>query len=235
MHSPMPLHPVSDYLDVIHTPFPRLFEGIGEVWEALPRIGPFLKEWLEPSVEGDIRGDIHIEGPVFIGPGAQIMHGAVLLGPVYIGAGTFVGPGCYLRPNTIVGENVIIGNACELKNCIVADSAEIPHWNYVGDSLIGHKAHLGAGVILSNWRHDHGSIPVLDGRAEGGKIRTGLPKFGAVIGDFADLGCHAVLNPGSLIGRRSVVYGGVVWRGGALPADRIVKLRQDVEITERRA
>ena len=87
MHYPMPLHPVSDYLDVIHTPFPRLFEGIGEVWEALPRIGPFLKEWLEPSVEGDIRGDIHIEGPVFIGPGAQIMHGAVLLGPVYIGAG----------------------------------------------------------------------------------------------------------------------------------------------------
>lgn len=229
----MPLHPVSDYIDVLHTPFPRLFEGVGEVWDVLPRIGPFLKEWLEPSVEGDLHGEVHLEGPVFIGPGVRILHGATILGPVYIGAGSFIGPGCYLRPNTIIGENCIIGNSCELKNCIIGDSAEIPHWNYVGDSIVGHKAHLGAGVILSNWRHDHGGIPVLDERAEGGRILTGLAKFGAVIGDYADLGCHAVLNPGSLIGRRSVIYGGVVWRG-VLPADRIVKLRQELDIAERR-
>lgn len=229
----MPLHPVADYLDLNHTPFPRLFEGIQEVWEVLPRIGPFLKEWLEPSVEGDLDGDIHIQGPVFVGPGVRIMHGAVLLGPVYLGAGTMVGPGCYVRPNTIVGRNCILGNSCELKNCVVFDNSELPHWNYVGDSVVGYRAHLGAGVVLSNWRHDHGSIPVLDSRAEGGKIHTGLAKFGAIIGDHADLGTHSVMNPGTLIGRRSVVYGGVVWRGGALPADSIVKLRQQLEITPR--
>jgi NDP-sugar pyrophosphorylase family protein len=184
-------------------------------------------------VEGDICGQVHIEGPVFIGPGVQIMPGAVIMGPVHIGAGSFVGPGCYVRANTIIGENVIIGNSCELKNCIVADSAQIPHWNYVGDSVIGHQAHLGAGVILSNWRHDHGSIPVLDARTAGGKLATGLAKFGAIIGDHADLGAHVVLNPGSLIGRRSVLYGGVVWRG-VLPADQIVKLRQEWDVVERR-
>lgn len=230
----MPLHPVEDYLDLAHAPFPHLFAGLSEAWEVLPRIAPFLREWLEPSVEGDLRGDVHIEGPVFIGPGVRIMHGAVILGPVYLGEGTMVGPGCYVRQNTIVGKNCILGNSCELKNCVVFDNAELPHWNYVGDSVVGHRAHLGAGVILSNWRHDHGPIPVLDDRVEGGKILTGLPKFGAVIGDHADIGAHAVLNPGTLIGRRSVVYGGVVWRGGALPANRIVKLRQELEIAERR-
>lgn len=230
----MPLHPVADYLDLAHTPFPELFAGIGEVWEVLPRIEPFLKEWLEPSIEGDIQGEVHIKGPVFVGPGVRIMHGAVILGPVYLGAGTMVGPGCYVRSNTIVGKNCILGNSCELKNCVIFDNAELPHWNYVGDSVVGHRAHLGAGVILSNWRHDHGSIPILDDRVEGGKIQTGLPKFGAVVGDHTDLGAHSVMNPGTLIGRRSVVYGGVVWRGGALPADRIVKLRQEMEITERR-
>ena len=230
----MPLHPVSDYLDPALTPFPELFDGVGEVWEVLPRIAPFLAERLDPGVEGDLFGEVHIEGRVSIGQGARIMHGAVIIGPVFIGEGAFIGPGAYIRPNTIIGKNAIIGNSCELKNCIVGDRAEAPHWNYIGDSLVGAKAHLGAGVILSNWRHDHGAIPVLDDRAPGGRIETGLAKFGAVVGDGADIGCHAVLNPGSLIGPRSVIYGGVVWRG-TLPAGRIVKLRQQLDITDRRA
>lgn len=229
----MPLYPVEEYLDPALTPFPSLFEGIGEIWEALPRIGPLLAERLEPGVEGDIHGHAHIEGRVSIGPGVRIMHGAVILGPVFIGEGTFIGPGCYIRPNTIIGKNAIIGNSCELKNCIVGDRVEAPHWNYIGDSIVGARAHLGAGVILSNWRHDHAGISVTDPRAPGGRVDTGLPKFGAVVGEGADIGCHAVLNPGSMIGRRSVIYGGVVWRG-ALPAGRIVKLRQEQEITARR-
>jgi bifunctional N-acetylglucosamine-1-phosphate-uridyltransferase/glucosamine-1-phosphate-acetyltransferase GlmU-like protein len=114
---------------------------------------------------------------------------------------------------------------------VVFDKVEAPHWNYVGDSVLGYKAHLGAGAILCNWRHDGGSIPVHDPVA--GRIETGLAKFGAVIGDFADIGARAVLNPGSLIGRRSVLYPGTVWRG-TLGADRIVKLRQEQEIVERK-
>lgn len=228
-----PLHPVSAYLDTARLPFPELFEGVGEVWEVLPKIEPFLRERLDPGVEGDLIGSVHIEGPVCIEEGVRVMHGAVLIGPLFIGAGTFIGPGCYLRPNTIIGRNAIIGNSCELKNCVVGDRVEAPHWNYIGDSVVGHRAHLGAGVVLSNWRHDHGGISVLDERAPGGRIDTGLPKFGAVVGDHVDIGCHAVLNPGSLIGPRSVLYGGTVWRG-VLPADRVVKLRQTQEVVERR-
>ena len=143
----------------------------------------------------------------------------------------FIGPGCYIRENVIMGDKVIAGNSCEFKNCVVFDNVEAPHWNYVGDSILGFKCHLGAGVILSNWRHDGGPIPVHDPVA--GRIETGLPKFGAIVGDYTDLGARVVLNPGSLIGPRSILYPGVVWRG-TLPAGRIVKLRQEQEIVERR-
>lgn len=230
----MAYHPVTRYLDPAHHLFPEIFDGIEEVWEALPRIAEVLNARLDkPEIRGTLRGSVHIEGPVLIAEGAQVMHGAVLLGPVAIGPGAFIGPGCYIRPNTVIGERAIVGNSCELKNCSIGSFAEVPHWNYVGDSILGHRAHLAAGVVLSNWRHDHASIPVSDPQAPGGRIDTGLPKFGAVIGDHADIGTHAVLNPGSLIGPHSVVYGGVVWRG-VLPAGRIVKLRQSHESVERR-
>lgn len=231
----MPLHPVSDYLDLTKTQAAGMFEGVEEVWEAIPRIAPWLAANLRPENAGTVRAGA--EGLVFIGPevrigrGTLIHPGAVILGPAWIGENCVIAPGCYIRENVILGDHVVAGNSCEFKNCVVFDRAEVPHWNYVGDSILGYKSHLGAGVILSNWRHDHGAIPVLDPVA--GRIETGLAKFGAIIGDHADLGAHAVLNPGSLIGRGSVVYPGVVWRG-TLPAGRIVKLRQSVEIVEKR-
>jgi UDP-N-acetylglucosamine diphosphorylase / glucose-1-phosphate thymidylyltransferase / UDP-N-acetylgalactosamine diphosphorylase / glucosamine-1-phosphate N-acetyltransferase / galactosamine-1-phosphate N-acetyltransferase len=231
----MPLHPVSDYLDLRSTQAAGLFDGVGEVWEALPRIGPWLAEHLQPGIHTTLRpgtqSHIFIGENVRIGRGTVIHPGAVILGPAWIGEDCVIAPGCYIRENVILGNRVVAGNACEFKNCIVFDRAEVPHWNYVGDSILGRYAHLGAGVILSNWRHDHGAIPVLDPVA--GRIETGLPKFGAIIGDDADLGAHAVLNPGSLIGRRSILYPGTVWRG-TLPADRIVKLRQSQDIVERK-
>ena len=233
----MPLHPVSDYLDLAHTQAASLFTGVEEVWEALPRIAPWLQANVQPAMDGTFLGNaretVWIGEGVRIGKGTVIYPGAVIQGPAWIGENCRISPGCWIRENVIVGDNVILGNSCELKNCVVLDNAEIPHWNYVGDSLLGYKAHIGAGVILSNWRHDHGSIPVLDPRAPQGRIATGLPKLGAIIGDRADIGSNAVLNPGAIIGRDSVLYAGVTWRG-TLPARSIVKLRQEQEIAERR-
>ncbi len=231
----MPLHPVSSYLDLTKTQAAELFEGGGEVWDVLPRIGPWLKENLRPGNEGTFRGNARetswIGPDVRIGAGTVIFPGVTILGPAWIGENCFIAPGCYIRENVILGNGVIAGNSCEFKNCVVFDKVEAPHWNYVGDSILGYKSHLGAGVVLSNWRHDAGPIPVLD--PERGRIETGLPKFGAIIGDQADLGARVVLNPGSLIGRRSVLYPGVVWRG-TLGAGKIVKLRQAHEIVDRR-
>jgi NDP-sugar pyrophosphorylase family protein len=231
----MPLHPAADYLDLTKTQAPELFEAGGEVWEVLPRIAGFLAACLTPQNEGTFLGNARetawIGPQVRIGRGSLIYPGAVIIGPAWIGENCLIGPGCYMRENVIIGNNVVASNSCEFKNCVIFDNVEAPHWNYVGDSILGYKAHLGAGVILSNWRHDGGPIPVLDPSA--GRIETGLPKFGAIIGDHADIGARAVLNPGSLIGRCSVLYPGVVWRG-TLPAGRIVKLRQNQEIVDRR-
>jgi len=227
----MPLHPAADYLDLTKTQVPGLFEGGGEVWEVLPRIAPWLAENLAARKQAKTHGHCYIGKHVRIGRGTIVHAGAVILGPAWIGENCVIAPGCYIRENVILGNNVIAGNSCEFKNCVVFDNVEAPHWNYVGDSILGFKAHLGAGVILSNWRHDGGPIPVLDPSA--GRIETGLPKFGAIVGDHADLGARAVLNPGSLIGRGSVLYPGVVWRG-TLPAGKIVKLRQEQEIVDKR-
>jgi NDP-sugar pyrophosphorylase family protein len=227
----MPLHPVSDYLDLSKTQAAALFEGVAEVWEVLPRIPAWLADNLHPGNEGTLQGGAFIGERVRIGRGTRIAPGAVIMGPAWIGEDCIIAPGCYIRENVVLGNGVIAGNTSEFKNCIVCDRAEVPHWNYVGDSVLGYKAHLGAGAILCNWRHDGGAIPVID--AVAGRIETGLPKFGAIIGDFADIGARSVLNPGSLIGRRSVLYPGTVWRG-VLPANRVVKLRQEQEIVERR-
>jgi bifunctional N-acetylglucosamine-1-phosphate-uridyltransferase/glucosamine-1-phosphate-acetyltransferase GlmU-like protein len=125
----------------------------------------------------------------------------------------------------------VLGNSCELKNSIVFDDAQIPHFNYVGDSILGHKAHLGAGAILSNVRLDRGEITV---STDGGIIPTGLKKFGAIVGDRAEIGCNTVLNPGSIIGRDAIVYPGMQWRG-VCPANSIAKVRAAFEILARRA
>lgn len=234
----MGLHPAEDYFDWEGHPCRGIFEAGEEVWAAIPRI----RLWIEAALASSNRSasgvpernGIFVGDSVWIGQGTVIMPGACLQGPAWIGEGCRIGPGCWIRENVVIGNGAIVGNSCELKNCVVGEGSEIPHWNYVGDSLLGRRVHLGAGVILSNWRHDHGEIPVVDDRYPGGRLASGLPKFGAIMGDFSDAGAHAVLNPGSLIGRRSVLYPGTVWRG-VLPADRLVKLRQEQLIVTRRS
>ena len=137
-------------LDLDHTDHRKLFENTLNAWEALKQIGSYLQFRLQPSIQGRLIGKPFISGAVFIGKGTVIEHGAMIKGPAWIGEGCEIRNGAYIRENVIVGNGVIMGNSSEFKNSIIFDEAEIPHFNYVGDSIVGAKAHLAAGVIVSN-------------------------------------------------------------------------------------
>jgi UDP-N-acetylglucosamine diphosphorylase / glucose-1-phosphate thymidylyltransferase / UDP-N-acetylgalactosamine diphosphorylase / glucosamine-1-phosphate N-acetyltransferase / galactosamine-1-phosphate N-acetyltransferase len=228
----------SDYLDLGHAgPHAALFAGSeGPVWEVLPKINAHVLALLAEygtGNHGTVRGNAYIGEQVYIGKGTIISHGVSIVGPTWIGENCYLAPGCYVRENTVMADHVIAGNASEFKNCVLFERTEVPHWNYVGDSILGYKAHLGAGVVLSNYRLDHGPIPVLDPDQPGSKIETGLAKFGAIIGDHVDIGSNAVISPGSLIGRESLIYPLTHWCG-VLPARSVLKLRQETIRVERR-
>jgi len=225
------MFPPESLLDLDHTDHRKLFENVANAWDALKQIGSYLQFRLQPAIHGRLIGKPFISGAVFIGAGTVIEHGAMIKGPAWIGENCQIRNGCYIRENVIAGNGVIMGNSSEFKNCILFDEAEIPHFNYVGDSIVGFKGHLAAGVILSNVRLDRAEITVTH---NGGIIPTGLRKFGAVIGDRAEIGCNSVLSPGSIIGRNTLVYPCTQWRGVA-PENSIVKHRQPLEIIPRRA
>ena len=221
----------ADFLDLSHTEHRMLFESSVNVWDALKQLPSYLQFRMKPQVLGRLIGKPFVSNAVFVGKGTVIEHGAMIKGPAWIGEGCEIRNGCYIRENVIVGSGCVLGNSCEFKNAIVFDEAQIPHFNYVGDSILGYRAHLGAGVILSNVKLDRGEITV---SAEPGVfIPTGLKKFGAIIGDRVEVGCNSVLNPGSIIGRDSIIYPGTQWRG-ICPAGSIVKTRFQSEIIARR-
>src|SRR6267378_1588091 len=146
----------ADYLNLEHTAHPKLFENQNYVWDALKQIASYLQFRLKPAILGELMGKPFISNHVFIGRGTIVEQGAVLKGPAWIGENCHIRSGCYMRENVIVGNGVVMGNSCEFKNSILFDEVQVPHFNYVGDSIIGHHAHLGAGVILSNVKLDHG-------------------------------------------------------------------------------
>jgi NDP-sugar pyrophosphorylase family protein len=220
----------SEFLNLEQTAHSKLFESQKYAWDALKQIASYLQFRLKPAVFGELVGKPFISNSVFIGRGTIVEQGAVLKGPAWIGENCQIRSGCYVRENVIVGDGVVMGNSCEFKNCILFNEAQVPHFNYVGDSILGHHAHLGAGVILSNVKLDHREIIVM---SADGNIPTGLTKFGAVVGDRSEIGCNAVINPGALIGRDCIVYPGVNFRG-VLPDSSIVKVRQELQILERR-
>ena len=207
-----------------------LFENATNVWDALKQITSYLQFRLKPAVHARLIGKPFVSNAVFVGKGSVIEHGAMIKGPAWIGEGCEIRNGCYIRENVIVGSGCVLGNSCELKNSIIFEEAQIPHFNYVGDSIIGYRGHLGAGVILSNVKLDHSEITIL---TPDGMIPTGLKKFGAIIGDRAEIGCNSVINPGSIIGRNTVLYPNTQWRGVA-PADSVVKIKQEHQILPRR-
>jgi UDP-N-acetylglucosamine diphosphorylase / glucose-1-phosphate thymidylyltransferase / UDP-N-acetylgalactosamine diphosphorylase / glucosamine-1-phosphate N-acetyltransferase / galactosamine-1-phosphate N-acetyltransferase len=219
----------ADFLDLSQTEHASLFQDSAPAWEALKQIGNYLEHFLQPKMNGTILGAPFIGDRVFIGSGTVIEHGATVLGPAWIGTNCKIRSGCYIRENVIVGNGVVLGNSCEFKNCVVFDHAQIPHFNYVGDSILGYKSHLAAGVILSNVRLDRSEISVRYGDA---KIPTGLKKFGAIVGDKAEIGCNSVISPGSIIGRSSLIYP-LTHFSGVLAPNTILQNHQNLRTISR--
>jgi NDP-sugar pyrophosphorylase family protein len=219
-----------ELFDLGETGHASLFEGCEQAWEVLTRLKDYLKAQLRPRLENRCEGVAWIGEQVVIGEGTVVEDGAMIKGPAIIGRRCQIRHNAYIREQVIVGDDCVVGNACELKNVLLFNRVQVPHFNYVGDSVLGHRAHLGAGVKISNVKLSAGTVHVEYG---GVRIDTGLRKFGALIGDGCDVGCNAVLNPGSVLGRGSIIYPNVTWRG-VLRAGQIAKNRAVIEVTERR-
>jgi NDP-sugar pyrophosphorylase family protein len=221
----------AEFLNLEQTAHAKLFENQKYVWDALKQIASYLQFRLKPAVRGELLGKPFISNQVYIGAGTIVEQGAFLKGPAWIGENCHVRSGCYVRENVIVGDGVIMGNSCEFKNSIIFNDAQVPHFNYVGDSILGYRSHLGAGVILSNVKLDHSEIVVT---GAGQRIATGLTKFGAIIGDQTEVGCNTVINPGSVLGRSCVVYPSMSFRG-VLPSNTIARSSQQMQTLPRRS
>ncbi len=226
----------AEFLDLGHTEHGDLFAAGEPVWAAIAKIGDYLATKVEgvASIDsvrnGEISAGAVIGERVYLADGVKVEPGAVVEGPAWIGENCTIRSGAYLRGNVIAGAGCVLGHSSEFKNCLLFDACQVPHFNYVGDSILGYRAHLGAGVILSNVRLDKSEIVVRDGAT---RVGSGLKKFGAVIGDGVEIGCNSVINPGSLIGRGSVLYPGTHW-SGVLAAGQTVKVRQVQEIVAQR-
>ena len=190
---------LKELFDLSHTIASEMLEKCEYAHEALPKITEFIKEY---SLKLDDTYSEISEG-VFVANDAKIWDHTTIVGPTIICHGAEIRPGAFIRGSVIIGEGAVIGNSTELKNCIVFDKAQLPHYNYVGDSIIGFKSHLGAGAIASNLRLDNKAVKLGSGKD---KMDTGLRKVGVFLGDHAECGCGCVLCPGTIIGRNSAVY-----------------------------
>ncbi|MBQ9780033.1 MAG: UDP-N-acetylglucosamine pyrophosphorylase [Clostridia bacterium] len=170
----------------------------------------------------------HAEG-VWIARSAVVAPSAAIGAPAIIGENAQIRHGAYIRGAVLVGEGCVVGNSTELKNCILFDKVQVPHFNYVGDAILGYKAHLGAGAVISNVKGDGTLISIKNGDEV---IETGRRKLGAILGDYAEVGCNAVVNPGTIIGQRTVVYPTACVRG-VIPSDSLVKTGKDIELVQR--
>ena len=221
----------ADLFDLSQTEHAALFEGCEFAWDALKRLKEYIDANVRPGLHHSCDGVAFIGKKVFIGEGTVVEDGVMIKGPAIIGRNCQIRHNAYFREHVIVGDNCVVGNSCELKGAILFNNSQVPHFNYVGDSIIGHKAHLGAGVILSNVKSLKGNVAI---QHDGKSFDTGLRKFGALVGDGVEIGCNTVLNPGSIIGRKSVIYPGVNWRG-VLPANSIAKNKATVEVVAKRS
>ena len=210
------MYKISDLLDLTHTIAAELFESVDYPWEVLSGIGDFIKK-TGPSLDPDIYD--------YKGDNAWIAKSAKVFDSAYIGSNVIIGPDtevrhcAFIRGNAIVGANAVVGNSTELKNVILFDNVQVPHYNYVGDSVLGYKAHMGAGSITSNVKSDKTLVVV---KSEEANIETHLKKFGAIVGDHVEVGCGSVLNPGTVVGRNSRIYPLSSVRG-VIPPDSVYK------------
>ncbi len=190
---------VNALFDLSHSAAKPLLEKVQYPWQALPAIGDFILEL------GAALGEEydHPQKTVWIHKTAKVAPSAFIGEKVIIGPETEVRHCAFIRGSALIGAGAVVGNSTELKNVILFDGVQVPHYNYVGDSILGYKAHLGAGAITSNVKGDRSLVVIKSGEE---RIETGLKKFGAILGDRAEIGCGAVLNPGSIVGRDSNVY-----------------------------
>ena len=210
--------------------FAPFFPTTAAPWEWLKQIGAALEAAQFGPNELKIPPGVSVEGRVWLHLSVKLPAHATIIGPAWIGARTDIRSGAFIRGNVITGEGCVLGNASEFKNCLLLDGVQAPHFNYVGDSILGNGAHLGAGAICSNLRLDHGEVTV---RLADRMVQTGLRKFGAVLGDKAEVGCNAVLNPGTLLGPRSLVMPCMAF-GGHLPAGTVARTAHTITMVPRR-
>ncbi len=207
---------ISDLLDLSHTIAAPLFEGKTYPWEVLDGIKAFILE-LGPTL--DPAEFDEVSENVWVAKDAKVFPSAYLGSPCIIDHGAEVRHCAFIRGSAIVGKNAVVGNSVELKNVILFDNVQTPHYNYVGDSVLGYKAHMGAGSITSNVKSDKSLVTV---KVPDAPIETGRKKFGAILGDFVEVGCNSVLNPGTVVGRHTNIYPTSSVRG-VVPAESIYK------------
>jgi NDP-sugar pyrophosphorylase family protein len=201
-------------------------------WDILKELEALARALLRGVREGEVMSGAYVLGDdVDIGPGTVVEPGAVIRGPTVIGADCEIRAGAYVRGNAVVADRCVVGNSSEVKNALMLEGSHAPHFNYVGDSVLGLRANLGAGVKLSNWKVAANKNIKL--AVAGRVIDTGLDKFGAVLGDDVEIGCNSVTNPGTVVGPRTIIYANCNVRG-FVPADSVLKLRQRQEVVARR-
>ena len=212
---------ISNLYNLDETIAKDLFEGATYPWEVLPKISAFILQLGSTLSEEEYE---KIGEDVWIARSATVAPTAYIHGPAIIGKNAEVRHCAFIRGNAIVGEGAVVGKSTELKNVVLFNKVQVPHYNYVGDSILGYKAHMGAGSITSNVKSDKKLVVVKDGRE---RIETGLKKFGAMLGDEVEVGCGSVLNPGTVVGRHSSIYPLSSVRE-VVPADSIYKKRGEV-------
>lgn len=198
-----------------------IFEGCEYPWEVLPKIKDFI---LELGKKLDKEEYDQIDENVWVAKSAKVAPTAFIKGPAIIGKNAEIRHCAFIRGNAIVGENAVVGNSTELKNVILFNNVQVPHYNYVGDSILGYKSHMGAGSVTSNVKSDKKLVIVKDVEE---KIETGLKKFGCMIGDNVEVGCGSILNPGSVIGKNTNIYPLSSVRG-VIPPNSIYKKQGEV-------
>lgn len=215
------MYKIKDLYDLNETIAAELFERKEYPWEVLADIGDFILKLGDKLPEDEFikKGD-----NIWIHKSVTIASTATLNGPLIIDEGTEVRPGAFIRGKAIVGKNCVVGNSTELKNVVLFNTVQVPHYNYVGDSILGTHSHMGAGSITSNVKSDKTLVVVKDGDE---RIETGLKKFGAMLGDYVEVGCNSVLNPGTMIGRHTNVYPLSCVRG-VIPENSIFKNKDEI-------
>jgi len=178
----------------------EIFKGRTYPWEVLPEIGAFIRKLGETLSEEEYE---KWKDDIWVAKSANVFPTAYIHGPAIIGKNAEIRHCAFIRGNAVVGEGAVVGNSTELKNVILFNKVQVPHYNYVGDSILGYKSHMGAGSITSNVKSDKSLVTI---QTEEGKVKTGLKKMGAILGDEVEVGCNSVLNPGTVVGKKSNIY-----------------------------